>query len=325
MLSYPVFALLKAYLPEVELHALVSRYTQPMADICSYIDQVKVDPGAKCGFANFIKFSSEIRKEHYDAVITLFSTTRIGFLLVISNIPYRLAPATKIAQIFYNHRLRQRRSSSEKPEYVYNLELAKKLLNELGLEVTSLPSTPFLQFPAREINNLRESFCSTHDLPADCKLIFMHPGSGGSANNLPLSSYSELAHSITSARPWKLVISAGPDDVQQAESLLKLTSDLEPVIYYSSTGLVNFARHLAFADLFISGSTGPLHIAGALDIPTAAFYTRRRSATSTRWQTLNSPSRRLSFTPPAKAAAEDMHSIDVKEAGRVISEKYLLE
>ncbi len=39
-----------------------------------------------------------------------------------------------------------------------------------------------------------------------------------------------------------------------------------------------------------------LHIAGALDIPTVAFYSSRQSATSLRWQTLNSNEKRLSFT-----------------------------
>ena len=154
-------------------------------------------------------------------------------------------------------------------------------------------------------------------------MIFIHPGSGGSANNLPITGYAELAHSITSHQPWKLIISAGPDDIKQAELLNNLTSDLEPVLYYSNSGLINFTKHLAFADVFISGSTGPLHIAGALDVPTAGFYTRRKSATSTRWQTLNSPSRRLSFSPPNEAAEEDMHSINVKDAAAHISTKFL--
>ncbi|MCK5667388.1 MAG: hypothetical protein KAI17_28065, partial [Thiotrichaceae bacterium] len=53
----------------------------------------------------------------------------------------------------------------------------------------------------------------------------------------------------------------------------------------------------AISDLFISGSTGPLHIAGALNIPTVAFYSARRSATALRWQTLNQGNRRLAFMP----------------------------
>ena len=39
-----------------------------------------------------------------------------------AHIPHRLAPATKLAQVLYNHRLVQRRSRSQKPEYEYNLD-----------------------------------------------------------------------------------------------------------------------------------------------------------------------------------------------------------
>ena len=325
MLSYPTFALIKQYMPNVELHALVNRYTQPMAEVCEYIDKIKIDPGPKGKTSDFIKFLSEIRTENYDAVITLFSTSRIGILLAISRIPYRLAPATKIAQIFYNHRVKQRRSISEKPEYVYNLELAVVLLNELDIPVSLLPSPPFLRFHTKEINDLRKTFCTANNINNDSKLVFIHPGSGGSANNLPITAYAELAHSIHSDKPWKFIISAGPDDIEQAKLLNDLTSALEPVLYYSDAGLITFSKHLAFADIFISGSTGPLHIAGALDVPTAAFYTRRQSATSTRWQTLNSPSNRLSFSPPADVHQEDMQSINVKTAADLISKKLSLD
>jgi ADP-heptose:LPS heptosyltransferase len=94
-------------------------------------------------------------------------------------------------------------------------------------------------------------------------------------------------------------------------------------IYHSTAGLEQFARHIAIGSLFISGSTGPLHIAGALDRPTAAFYPRRRSATALRWQTTNSESRRLAFSPPELTPEEDMSNIDIRAAAAEISDKFL--
>ena len=82
-------------------------------------------------------------------------------------------------------------------------------------------------------------------------------------------------------------------------------------------------RHIAIADLFVSGSTGPLHIAGALDRPTVAFYPKRRSATALRWQTLNSPPNRLAFCPAAHAGREEMSSIDMREAAIAINQAFL--
>ena len=47
--------------------------------------------------------------------------------------------------------------------------------------------------------------------------------------------------------------------------------------------------------LFISGSTGPLHVAGSLNKKTVGFYPSKKSSTSLRWKTINEDSNKLSF------------------------------
>ncbi len=323
MLSFPALALLRQYLPETEIHVLVQDYTQPMARLCNAIDVIQIDPGPAAGWNGLRQLTRHLRAAHYDAVVTLFSTTRLGLALALAKIPYRLAPATKLAQVFYPRRLRQRRSESAKPEFVYNRDLAEQLLHDFGIPVTAYPVPPFLSFPESLVSETRRHFIQRYKIDAHARLVFLHPGSGGSANNLSLPQYAELAMNLQSPQAWQLVITAGPGEETVARKLAKMTADLEPVVHVSTEGLEVFARHLALADVFISGSTGPLHIAGALDRPTAAFYTRRRSATALRWQTLNSESRRLRFSPPEEAAAEDMLSIDVPAAARQISHTFL--
>jgi ADP-heptose:LPS heptosyltransferase len=323
MLSYPAFALLKDNLPDCEIHALVQDYTRPMAELCSSIDKIIIDPGKDAGLSGIRQLAGKLKQESYDAVITLFSMTHIGIAVALAGIPYRLAPATKIAQLFYNHRLKQRRSLSEKPEYIYNRDLAECYLNDIGIKPTAYPGTPFLSFERSEIALLKENFYKQFNIDPDRKLVFIHPGSGGSANNLSVQQYADLAHSLVKREQWQLVISAGPGEIEQAEQLAELTNDLSPVVYTSTEGLKSFSQHLAFADLFISGSTGPLHIAGALDRATAAFYPNRRSSTPLRWQTLSADHHRLEFSPPPGAGESDMQSIDIKSVAEEISNKLL--
>jgi ADP-heptose:LPS heptosyltransferase len=87
--------------------------------------------------------------------------------------------------------------------------------------------------------------------------------------------------------------------------------------------LAELSRTIALADLYISGSTGPLHIAGALDRPTAAFYPGHRSGCALRWQTLNSAEHRLAFSPPAGGDPTDVSRTDVAAAAREISVRFL--
>ena len=124
-----------------------------------------------------------------------------------------------------------------------------------------------------------------------------------------------------------LVISAGPGELPYAEQLsAQLSAQLgnaKHTIYHSTEGLRRFAQHIQFTNVFISGSTGPLHIAGALNTATAAFYPRRRSATPLRWQTLNSEDRRLAYSPPKTAEEQDMSAIDMGDAANEIYQKFL--
>jgi len=322
VLTLPCYFMLKTALPEARISVLVPEYTAEIARACPGIHEVIIDPG-KTTIPDMLNLIKSLQDSHFDTVITLFSTTRIGIAVFLAGIKYRLAPATKIAQIFYNHRLPQRRSRSEKPEYAYNLDLAKRYLFDHGLRDVSDPEPPFLSFDSTLIQQKRDNFCSQFEIENNKKIIFIHAGSGGSANNLSLQQYADLALALDPHKKYTLVLTAGPGEEEKISALSELMHKIPHVTYNSIDGLANFAQHIAFADLFISGSTGPLHIAGALNVPTAAFYTRRRSATPLRWQTLNTPDRRLAFTPPETANEMDMSQINLEAVAKEISEKFL--
>lgn len=324
MLALPCLNLLRAALPETEIQVLVPSYTQSIAETFPAVNSVIIDPGDDGTFAEQRELFDEIKQQQFDTLVTLYSTPRIGLMGWRAKIPYRIAPASGIAQLFYNHRLTQRRSRSEKPEYIYNLDIGLQLLADHNIHSATLPVPPQHNFDDTEIAVLRSEFCAQHQIDSANRLIFIHAGSGGSANNLTPAQYAQLATLLQTNSGHTIVLSAGPGEEAGAAQVSQiLGSNVPHVIYLSKQGLPAFARHIAIADLFISGSTGPLHIAGALNRPTAAFYTRRRSATALRWQTCNSGERRLAFSAAQDAEAEDMSSVDIESAAAEIN-RYLL-
>jgi ADP-heptose:LPS heptosyltransferase len=319
MLAWPALAILRASLPEAHIEVLVPEYTREVAELCPSIDSVLIDPGAEAGSAALIE---RLRSGRYDALLTLFSTTRIGWAGWRAGIAYRLAPATKLAQFFYNDRLGQRRSRSEKPEWDYNADLVRRFVRREGCEVQE-SAPPYLSFETSELVELEQCFRAEHGLESQ-RLVFVHAGSGGSARNLSLEQYARLAAALESDRGHTLVLTAGPGERAYVDELAAtLGSRAEHLVLESLGGLTAFAKLVALADVFIAGSTGTLHVAGALDVPTAAFYPRRLSSTPLRWQTLNRAERRLSWCPSAEDAESDMSSIDVEEAAREISARFL--
>lgn len=326
LVSFSAFAILKENLPETEIHVLVSNYTAPIAKMCEFIDNVIIDPFSLANPPHNIRDSLALihilKGQKYDAIISLFSCFHVGLAALLSKIPIRVTPATKLAQLFYNHRLPQHRSQSKQPEHAYNKDLAEYLLSLFKVSPIKEASPPFMSFEHSNIDQLKQQFMQENNIASNSLLIFMHPGSGGSAGNISPLQFAALANQLHSKQAITIVISFAPNEDKTAkEAYAKIARD--KVLYESNEGLEKFCQHLSFADCFISGSTGPLHIAGVLDRPTAAFYTRRRSATSLRWQTLNSEPNRLAFSPPESSEPEDMSTIDITQAAKKISEHFL--
>lgn len=323
MLAWPALALLRENLPKAHIAVLVPAYTQPLAEVCEYVDEVIVDPKLKGDWKNGQALAKLLDPRKFDAVITLFSRFDTGLAVWKAGIPERYAPATKLAQFFYNHRVTQRRSRSEKPEYEYNQDLVLAFLAAQGMKKPKSVEAPYLSFKPADAKKVKQKFLKSNRIAATKKLVFVHAGHGGSANNLSVLQYVELIKFLSSSKQRHFVLTAGPGEESQVHRLSRMLDKIPHTVYQSEDGLGQFAKHLQFAEAFISGSTGPLHLAAALGRPTAAFYPRRRSSTALRWQTVNPPKERLSFEPPASASESDMSRIDIRAAAAAIA-KHLL-
>jgi len=247
----------------------------------------------------------------------------------------RMAPATKWAQVFYNRRVVQRRSRSLKPEFEYNLDLAHNLLRELGVSPAA-SEAPFWPVTASQQAEQRQLLAQQLGLNAARPWYFVHSGSGGSANNLSVEQFAQLVVAVQQQLALahmplpQWVLTCGPGEEAQAQALhdriTQLNQDhghapIQTVVYRSTQGLAAFALSLCTASVLVAGSTGPLHVAGALNVPTVGFFPAKRSATPLRWQPCNAPGRTLAFSPSAAAhevEATNMASINVVDCAPAI-------
>ncbi|MCQ9124085.1 glycosyltransferase family 9 protein [Rodentibacter caecimuris] len=313
MQAWPAFAMLKASNPSLKLTALVPSYTAPLAEICPYLDDVIID-SKKDDKVDFNRLIHEIRIRNFDAMISFFSNTHNAKLAWKSGIKYRLAPATKLVQFFYNHRLTQRRSRSEKSEAEYNQDLVRAFLKKHNMPIVE-PKPPYLVLDKSAVENQRVFLQQTLGLSANKKWIFVHSGSGGSATNLSLTQYAELIQGLLIEFDCQIVLTAGPSESEKAHELAQLVGDSRVVIYDKNKGLVDFAHSLACADLFIAGSTGPLHLSSAFNLPTVGFYPNSRSSQPRRWKPINDLDKHLAFCPPAgKQTQMNLGLISIKNA-----------
>ena len=303
VLSFPALAMLKKSVPNLRIVALVPKYTAPLAEICPYIDEIILDATDKKNLVETDRTLQAIKAQRFDAVISFVSDWYNAKLTWKSGIPYRLAPATKLFQFMYNRRLTQRRSRSEKAEFEYNMDLASRFLQDQQLPIIE-PQPPYLTFTQSAVENQRVLLCEKLGLKPEKKWVFVHSGSGGSATNLSLNQYAELINAILTRFDCQIVLTAGPNESEKAHQLANAVNHPNVAIYDKNDGLMDFTRSLACADLFIAGSTGPLHLSGALNVPTIGFYPSRLSAIPRRWRPINDIDKHIAFCPPFKKEVE---------------------
>ena len=116
ILTFPALRIIKSSIPDIKIDCLVDEKFSDIHLITELIDDVI------CPQDDIV---SKIVARNYDYSISFFSTFNTGYKLWKSKIKKRYAPATKLAQIFYNKKIKQNRSTSIKSEYEYNNDLAK--------------------------------------------------------------------------------------------------------------------------------------------------------------------------------------------------------
>lgn len=282
--ALPTFYVLKHHNPSNRIIALVAPLNRKLAQSCAFIDEVIVDEGK-----DILELAFEIKKANIDASVTLFSNTRVALAQWIARIPIRIAPATKIAQIFYNHRIKQRRSRVEMAEYEYNLQLAKALFSDLSLDFPK----PLLRF-----NDDRfQKFCTEYEITKP--VVAFHPGFGGSSDaNWTLEEYIALVRMAAQYQEIDVVMTFGPDEEKLYDEVKSLLGDSRVILYRSKGSIVDFAALLSRFKLFVSTSTGTYHLASAGGCETFTFFGDSKFASAARWKSIGEESRQHHFMIP---------------------------
>ena len=103
-------------------------------------------------------------------------------------------------------------------------------------------------------------------------LLWLHPGSGSPSKNW--DGFVELAH-IASVRAWRIAASFGEADDLTLDRLVPALPPGTEILRGAS--LVEFARRLEQAQVFVGNDSGPTHLAAALGLTTLCILLRGTS------------------------------------------------
>lgn len=300
-LTIPLFASLRAHYPNGSIAALTRDYTRDIAlsrpDLIDEVISFEA-PTSHVPYRLFGKLTCELKTRRFDLAIIAFSNFTVAALIAISKIPIRIGPASKLAQIFLTHRIRQNRSESDRGESEYNLEL----LGPLGIE----PCRDFQLKTDRKLDP-RKLF---PDYENGDLLIGIAPNCGGSALNWPPERYGELIDLLASGkwRESKIVLIGAPTDEDAIDRALGKSlrhASARLAKYITDGSIRDLLGALQSLSILIAPSTGPLHLASALGIKTVGLYSDIKTQSPKRWGPLGANSRVLTPNSVAGKSSTD--------------------
>ncbi|MCF6340269.1 MAG: glycosyltransferase family 9 protein [Sulfurimonas sp.] len=299
--ALPTMKVLKQHNPKNKIIACVAPLNKVLADVCDFIDEVIVDDGL-----SMFTFVKKLRDAKIDTSITLYSNTRVAIAQFLARIPIRIAPATKIAQIFYNRRIIQRRSEVKMAEFEYNLELTKVLFNDIDLTYKK----PLLSFS--DTDKIKYVFNANNNIEKE--IIAFHVGFGGSSDaNWTLDEYEVLIREVLKQDKYQVVLTFGPDEKELYEKMQNRFFGQNIVFYLSLEGLVYFAKLVSNFKLFVSTSTGTYHIASLVGTPTMTFFADTLFASSKRWKSVGDIKNQKHYMIPLDAKKREELFLEIKK------------
>ena len=291
VLSTPVLMSLRAAKPNWKIAMLVRPIVATLLEGHPAIDELlTLDTDDKPSWGNTAALAETLRPKKFDAALHLYSDFWVSLAVWRAGVPVRIGPASKLARIFYNSAIPQRRSRGERHEADYNLDLLAPLgippLRESMLPVwpEAIGAAQALLDPAR-------------------KNIGVFPGMGGSARNWKPEQYARLID-LLDAEGHNVILMGGAADAKIVEAVS--ASCVTMPKRFAGTNLRELAAFIAKLDVFTAPSTGPLHIAGAVGTPAVGIYCPIRVCLPRRWGPIGKRDAALCpNVPPCEACVKE--------------------
>lgn len=275
VLSLPLAEIIKRHYPDCRITFLLRDYTKQLAEGNLYIDEIITLP-VKEGKVEKKVIIEQLRSKNFDVGIVVYPTFDIAWILFRAGIKYRIGTGYRWYSFLFNEKIYEHRKKGDKHELEYNVNLLKRL----GIEETINKGNVSFNIQIDHISEQKiEKFFEEKGIDKTKPTIIIHPGSGGSAIDWPISHFKTLVNSLAQSLNVNLLLTGSENEKQLCESLMNDKT-------INTAGLFNLAELIALiseSDILIANSTGPIHIAAALDKHVIGFYPFIKECAPERW------------------------------------------
>lgn len=262
VLVTPLIRSLRDSFPDAYIGALVRSRTRAVLQGNPRLDVIITDDpdGDDRGLTGFWKKAAEIRRHRFDTALLVFPTQRAAYLLFAAGIRRRIGVGFILYELLtFMGSVGSRKFVPLRHEADYALDFARNLqAKHLSLKPEIFLSPQERQWAGDELRRLG----TKHPLGV------IHPQSGHSAPNWRIERYCELARLLTE-RGVSVIVTGSEEDMTNNAPIADVRGVVNSTGRYSLRELICLLSHV---DVCVSSSTGPMHIAAALGVPTVSMF-----------------------------------------------------
>lgn len=215
---------------------------------------------------SFLNVCGQIKQNQYDLVIDFHGILKSGLISFFSKAPYRFsfAPprAQELSYMFATHKI-----PLPKDKILTRVEENFILAQAVGAE--KIDDWIGMLIPIEieeEVQKLLQTLCETNK-----KLIVIHPPVERPEKQWPLEHFAKIADLLIADGRFEVLFTWGPG---QLDTIKQITKQMQyPVLVTPQLPtLKHLASLIAHSSVFISGDTGPMHLAWLLHQPAICLF-----------------------------------------------------
>jgi heptosyltransferase-3 len=270
VLTIPLAGLIKKNFPECKVTFLIASYTAPIIKNHPDIDEYIV-------YQNNKDVLRRIKEKNFDTAILVHPIFNLAKMLFNAKIPVRISTAFRWYSFFFTDKIFEHRKYGTKHELEHNVELLtplgiKENINRENVLFNIQPGSKAIQQVANTLKS--------HNFSPALKTVIIHPGSRGSAIDLPEHKFKELISALAQQLKYNIILTGSNSEIELCERLAVGNNVINLSGKFSLEELIAL---ISISDLFVANSTGPLHIAAALGKHVVGFYPPVPALSATRW------------------------------------------
>lgn len=275
----PALRVLRESHPNAHLAWLVEDRTKDIISGNPDLDEVIVFPRKKWqkeianpitvfpAISEAVRFFKSLRNKDFDLVIDFQGNLKSGLITILSRGRVRLGFDNKTCKE-WNH-LFTNLHGYIPTQRIHRIDKNLNLLK--AININSGYKRPHLNIPVEDKEFISEFL--RQNIKAEKPLAVIHPGTSdfGEYKRWPVSHYARLADLIIEKLGVNVIFTWGLSELDMVREIVSQMRQ-HAVISCKTRSLKQLAEIIRQSDIFISGDTGPMHIASIMDKPIVAIF-----------------------------------------------------